>query len=74
MEPRLQRRKLKCFAELTLASFKRPKKVIFGELPKTATGKIQKYELRGSGAQRPTKLNHMMALDWAGQLTILSLS
>ena len=29
-----------------LAGFKRPKKVVFGELPKTATGKIQKYELR----------------------------
>jgi fatty-acyl-CoA synthase len=23
-----------------------PKKVVFGELPKTATGKIQKFELR----------------------------
>lgn len=31
-----------------LAGFKRPKRVIFGELPKTATGKIQKYELRAS--------------------------
>ncbi len=29
-----------------LARFKRPGKVIFGALPKTATGKIQKYELR----------------------------
>ncbi len=29
-----------------LAGFKRPKQVIFGELPKTATGKIQKFELR----------------------------
>lgn len=29
-----------------IARFKRPKRVIFGELPKTATGKIQKYELR----------------------------
>jgi len=28
-----------------LAGFKRPKKVVFGVLPKTATGKIQKYEL-----------------------------
>jgi fatty-acyl-CoA synthase len=34
------------FCRAHLASFKRPKKVIFGELPKTATGKIQKYELR----------------------------
>ena len=29
-----------------LAGFKRPKTVVFGELPKTATGKIQKFELR----------------------------
>ncbi len=29
-----------------LAGFKVPKAVVFGELPKTSTGKIQKYELR----------------------------
>lgn len=29
-----------------LAGFKTPKRVIFQELPKTSTGKIQKYELR----------------------------
>ena len=29
-----------------LAKFKIPKKVVFGELPTTATGKIQKYVLR----------------------------
>ncbi len=29
-----------------LASFKCPKDVIFGELPKTSTGKIQKFKLR----------------------------
>ena len=29
-----------------LARFKVPKKIIFGELPKTATGKIQKFVLR----------------------------
>ncbi|MBJ3762615.1 AMP-binding protein [Maribius pontilimi] len=29
-----------------LAGFKTPKKVVFQELPKTSTGKIQKYELR----------------------------
>jgi fatty-acyl-CoA synthase len=29
-----------------LASFKVPKKIIFGELPKTSTGKIQKFVLR----------------------------
>ena len=29
-----------------IARFKRPKRIVFGDLPKTATGKIQKYELR----------------------------
>ncbi|MEE9333913.1 MAG: AMP-binding protein [Granulosicoccaceae bacterium] len=29
-----------------IARFKRPKRVVFGALPKTATGKIQKYALR----------------------------
>jgi fatty-acyl-CoA synthase len=29
-----------------LAAFKVPRTVIFGELPKTSTGKIQKFELR----------------------------
>jgi fatty-acyl-CoA synthase len=30
-----------------LAGFKVPRSVVFGELPKTSTGKIQKYVLRG---------------------------
>ena len=34
------------FCRETLAGFKLPKKVIFCELPKTSTGKIQKFELR----------------------------
>jgi fatty-acyl-CoA synthase len=29
-----------------LAGFKTPKHVVFTELPKTSTGKIQKFELR----------------------------
>ncbi len=29
-----------------LAGFKVPRTVIFGEVPKTSTGKIQKFELR----------------------------
>ncbi|MBX2806567.1 MAG: acyl-CoA synthetase [Hyphomicrobiales bacterium] len=33
-------------ARTMLAGFKRPKKVVFGELPKTSTGKILKTELR----------------------------
>jgi fatty-acyl-CoA synthase len=34
------------FCKETLAGFKIPKKVIFCDLPKTSTGKIQKFELR----------------------------
>ncbi len=34
------------FARQHLAHFKCPKFVEFGELPKTATGKIQKFKLR----------------------------
>jgi len=35
------------FVRERLAGFKTPKRVIFQELPKTSTGKIQKFELRG---------------------------
>ncbi len=34
------------FARDRLAGFKTPKRVVFQELPKTSTGKIQKFELR----------------------------
>jgi len=34
------------FCAENMASFKKPKKVVFGQLPKTATGKIQKTVLR----------------------------
>lgn len=34
------------FCAQNMARFKRPKKIVFGELPKTATGKIQKKVLR----------------------------
>ena len=34
------------FCRETLAGFKSPKKVVFQELPKTSTGKIQKFALR----------------------------
>lgn len=36
------------FARESLAGFKTPKAVVFQELPKTSTGKIQKFELRKS--------------------------
>jgi len=38
------------FARERLAGFKTPKKVVFQELPKTSTGKIQKFELRKAAA------------------------
>ena len=34
-----------------MAGFKRPKNIIFGELPKTSTGKIQKFELRNKARE-----------------------
>ncbi len=34
------------FTRTRLAGFKTPKKIVFRELPKTSTGKIQKFELR----------------------------
>ncbi|WP_299547060.1 AMP-binding protein [uncultured Tateyamaria sp.] len=39
------------FSRETLAGFKAPKKVVFQELPKTSTGKIQKFELRKTAAE-----------------------
>jgi fatty-acyl-CoA synthase len=36
------------YCKENMAKFKRPKKVVFGALPKTATGKIQKHELRAA--------------------------
>jgi fatty-acyl-CoA synthase len=34
------------FVRQRLAGFKTPKRVVFCDLPKTSTGKIQKFELR----------------------------
>ena len=34
------------FCRTSLARFKIPKRIVFGELPKTTTGKIQKFKLR----------------------------
>lgn len=36
------------FARERLAGFKTPKQIVFAELPKTSTGKIQKFELRAA--------------------------
>ncbi len=39
------------FCRQSLARFKVPKRVIFGELPKISTGKIQKFTLRERAAR-----------------------
>ena len=36
----------RAFCRERLAHFKAPRSVLFGELPKTSTGKIQKFVLR----------------------------
>ena len=43
---RVEERELIDFCKSAMASFKAPKKVVLGELPKTATGKIRKNFLR----------------------------
>ena len=39
------------YCKENMAGFKRPKNVVFGELPKTSTGKIQKFELRNKAKE-----------------------
>jgi fatty-acyl-CoA synthase len=41
------------FVKSRIARYKAPKHVVFGPLPKTATGKIQKFELRSRVAAEP---------------------
>ncbi len=43
-------KELIAFVRERLAGFKTPKHVVFSELPKTSTGKIQKFELRKTAA------------------------
>ena len=45
-DKKVTEKELISFCKETLAGFKVPKKVEFCELPKTSTGKIQKFELR----------------------------
>ncbi|PKP73745.1 MAG: acyl-CoA synthetase [Alphaproteobacteria bacterium HGW-Alphaproteobacteria-6] len=42
------------FARARLAGFKTPKHVVFCDLPKTATGKVQKFELRARARAMPS--------------------
>ena len=37
---------MRTFCRAHLAGFKLPRRFVFGELPRTATGKIQKFRLR----------------------------
>jgi fatty-acyl-CoA synthase len=39
-----------------MATFKRPRHIVFGELPRTATGKVQKFILRQWAREAPDKL------------------
>jgi len=41
------------FCRANLAHYKVPKKIVFGPLPKTSTGKIQKYALRDRARALP---------------------
>ena len=43
---KLTEEELKTFCRQHLAGFKMPKTFVFQTLPKTSTGKIQKFELR----------------------------
>jgi fatty-acyl-CoA synthase len=45
-DTQLTKADLDAFCRERLSGFKRPRNYIFGELPKTATGKIQKFLLR----------------------------
>lgn len=51
------------FCRTQLAHFKCPRRVVFGELPKTATGKIQKFKLREQAGSRDAivKLGGLLA-------------
>ena len=46
------------FARETLPGFKAPDEIEFGELPKTSTGKVKKYELRERERARRLTLTH----------------
>ena len=45
-QPSLERERILAFCRERLAHFKCPTRVVFEEVPKTSTGKIQKFTLR----------------------------
>jgi fatty-acyl-CoA synthase len=49
--PEISAEEIIAFCRDNLAHFKVPKTVVFGSLPKTSTGKIQKYKLRERAAE-----------------------
>ncbi|MGH8597018.1 MAG: AMP-binding enzyme, partial [Gammaproteobacteria bacterium] len=49
--PAVTEEELIAYCRGQIARFKAPKSIVFQELPKTATGKIQKYKLRKLAAQ-----------------------
>jgi len=46
---------LEAFCRAHLAGFKRPRRFVFQDIPKTATGKIQKFLLRETAASLSEK-------------------
>lgn len=46
------------FARQNLAHYKAPKRILFGPLPKTATGKIQKFVLRNLAKEHDDEAKH----------------
>lgn len=49
--PSLTTEEIRDFCKESLARYKCPRYVVFGDLPKTSTGKIQKYKLRDRAAE-----------------------
>jgi fatty-acyl-CoA synthase len=54
------------FCRANLAHFKVPRTVVFGPLPKTSTGKIQKFLLRGHAANLAANLAASLAASLKG--------
>ncbi len=55
----LDARELIDFCKERMARFKAPTQVVFGPLPKTSTGKIQKFNLRASATELAEKLGNV---------------
>lgn len=51
--PHMTEQEVILFCRERLANFKCPRRRVFGELPKSATGKIQKFRLREQAGSRP---------------------